>query len=329
MLKAERTCWVQSIWQRTGVFVSRPWVIVAAIAVLAAVSAVVFNTNAFQVGRRGSASSAAVSSAAAAAASGSAEAAMPNSGQAGTHGPADGAIQAAAGANAASKTAAATTTTQRMVIEQATVNISTSDVRQAADKVSRMVDSYGGFVESSRESTDNGQLTVWMTVRVPEKDFTQFLNAAKGLGTVTNFSQTGQDVTQQYNGLQQQLEELKSEADAYTRLFNKAQTMKDMIDIQQALVQVNSQIAQLNAQLHDLNRSVQLATVNLTLTPPSFAGAASGDTPVTEAFLQSFRVLKKSAYALVTIVAWLLPWVALAALALLGRRWWMRRRRHP
>ncbi|MCL6599268.1 MAG: DUF4349 domain-containing protein [Alicyclobacillus macrosporangiidus] len=325
MLK-EKNRWVQSIWQRAGAFASRSWVIVAAIAVLAAISAVVFNTNAFQVGSRGSASSAAVSTA-----SGSAQSAMPSSGQA-AHGSADVAQdvaqQAAAGAIAASKTAVATTT-QRMVIEQATVNISTSDVRQAAAKVSRMVEGYGGFVESSRESTDNGQLTVWMTVRVPETDFTPFLNGVKGLGTVTNFSQTGQDVTQQYNGLQQQLEELKSEADAYTRLFNKAQTMKDMIDIQQALVQVNSQIAQLNQQLHDLNRSVQLATVNLTLTPPSFAGAASGDTPVIEALLQSFHVLQKSAYALVTMIAWLLPWGVLAALALLGRRWWMRRRRHP
>lgn len=218
----------------------------------------------------------------------------------------------------------------RMVIETATVGLKLAHPQQTATRVEQIVTSYGGFVASLQESTVNHRTTVWMTVRVPQVNFNPFLHQSRGMGRIVNFSQTGQDVTQQYNGLQQQLIELQSEAAGYTRLYQKAQTMRDMIAIQQSLSQVDAQISGITSQLHHLNRSVQLATVQLTLTPSAAVSSVKKPSPVIDAFGQSLRVLGSSAMGLVTVVAWLIPWAALFAVIAGGIKWWTRRRgRNP
>ncbi|MCL6446303.1 MAG: DUF4349 domain-containing protein, partial [Alicyclobacillus sp.] len=248
-----------------------------------------------------------------------------------TNGAANGAPTMAATASADAATEAAyhdvatsrqSNSSGRMVIERANIAIQLADPTQAAMRLQRLVAEDGGFVASMRVSggstgtanegsavggvpSSGSQTTIDMTVRIPEADFDAFLSRSRGLGKVTRFSQTGQDVTQQYTGLQEQLMELNSEAAAYTRLFQKATSMKDMITIQRALSQVDAQITNLEAQAHNLQRSVQLATIHLTLsTPPTPVRANT--LGVISALQKSLRILGDSAMALVAMVAWLI-----------------------
>ncbi len=215
---------------------------------------------------------------------------------------------------------------QRMVIEQASLSITLPDVRKAEARIAQMVAGDGGFVESSQEATGGGNtLTAMMTVRVPEADFSTFLDHARTLGTVTDFSQTGQDVTQQYTGLLRQIAELRSEAAAYTRLYNKAQSMRDMLQIEQSLAQVNSQISDLSSQEHTLSRSVQLATVNLTFTTTTFSSSAPP--PIVTAWNEFISALGQSALSLFALVAWVVPWAVLFILIVVAGRGWMYRKK--
>ena len=231
------------------------------------------------------------------------------------------------GQSAATSMNSATTSTlsaapaQRMVIEQASLAITLPQVRKAEARIAQMAIGDGGFVESSQESTGGGgALTATMTVRVPTADFSAFLDRARALGRVTDFSQTGQDVTQEYTGLAQQMAELRSEAAAYTRLYKKAQSMRDMLQIEQSLAQVNSQISDLSLQEHNLSRSVQLATVNVALSTATFSSSAPP--PVVAAWNQFISVLGQSAISVFTLMAWVLPWAVLFILAVMvGRRW--------
>ncbi|GGJ01612.1 hypothetical protein GCM10010885_08520 [Alicyclobacillus cellulosilyticus] len=113
-------------------------------------------------------------------------------------------------------------------------------------------------------------------------------------------------MTQQYVDLQQQLTELRSEAAAYTRLFERAQSMKDMITIQQALTKVNAEMQNLTQQAHQLRQTVALASVDVTLTNLRAAGRGT-PSPVVQALEQSMGVLGSSALALLDVVAWLVP----------------------
>jgi hypothetical protein len=226
-----------------------------------------------------------------------------------------------AGAAAIAKTNSTAAT--RMIIEQASLGVIVQNIHSTADKVEKMTADDGGFVQSLTESsTESGSSVMNLTLRVPETDFESFLSAARGVGTVKSFSQTGQDVTQQYQDLEDNLAELESESTAYTRLYNKAQSMQDMLQIQKALSQVNSQIADIQTQQHSLSRAVHLATVNLTLTTAEMGTVTRS--PIIHALTQSLFAVKSSALALITLVAWLLPWGVLVTLIWVGVRW----RRH-
>lgn len=211
----------------------------------------------------------------------------------------------------------------RMVIEQASVSENTGHPTQAAQQATQLATRLGGFV-GSMESDATSQTTVSLTVRVPETTFTDYLSRLKSYGKVTSFTQTGQDVTEQYNGLQGTLGELRSEQAAYTRLFQQAASMQDMLQIQHALAVVNSQISSYETRAHNLQRSVNLAQVNITFSPlPSPVNRPFGSTnPMARSLVQSFDALIASAMALVTLVAWLIPWAIVFGLA----AWVIRRR---
>ncbi|MHB1684895.1 MAG: DUF4349 domain-containing protein [Bacilli bacterium] len=222
--------------------------------------------------------------------------------------------------------AASAKSAQRMVIEQASLNITLPEVRKAEARIAQLAVGDGGFVASSQESTGGGNaLMATMTVRVPKARFSSFLAQARTLGTVTYFSQTGQDVTQQYTGLLQHIAELRSEAAAYTRLYSKAQSMRDMLQIEQSLAQVNSQISDLSSQKHNLSRSVQLATVNLTFTTTTFSSSAPP--PIVTLWNQFISTLGLSALSVFTLIAWAFPWVLLFLLIVLFGRGWTRRKK--
>lgn len=242
-----------------------------------------------------------------------------------------GASGSAMASSAQAPVSATTTVTaaggaQRMVIEQASLNITLPDVTKAEQEVTGRATADGGFVESAAQSTGAGSApSVTMTLRVPESDFSDFVGFARALGTVTYFSQTGQDVTQQYGSLTQRTAELQSEQTAYARLYRKAQSMRDMLQIQQALAQVNSQISALSAQEHSLRRSVQLSTVFLTLSTSTFSSSAPP--PIVAAWNQLVATLGSSALSLLTVVAWVVPWVIVFFLIVLITRAWTRKKR--
>ncbi len=233
--------------------------------------------------------------------------------------------QASAGSSTVSTVSTAASGQGRMVIEQANLDVTLPDVTKAEAKLSGRAVGYGGFVESTAQSTGAGNApVVMMTLRVPQADFSAFVQFARSLGVVTSFSQSGQDVTQQYSSLTGRTAELQSERAAYTRLYGKAQSMRDMLQIQQALAQVNSQIAALSAQMHSVRRSVELSTVFLTLSTSTFSSTASP--PVVTAWDQMVATLGSSALSLLTMVAWTVPWLAVFFLVVLIARALIRRK---
>ncbi|MFB5189684.1 DUF4349 domain-containing protein [Alicyclobacillus fastidiosus] len=210
----------------------------------------------------------------------------------------------------------------RLVVETASLALAATHPEEVAARVSAMATHAGGFVQQLVTSGANG--TTSMTVRIPEPKFNSFLGRTESLGSVSSFTQTGQDVTEEHGDLTSQLTQLEGESAAYTRLYDKAQTMKDMLQIEQSLSEVNNQIAQLDAQLHDLNRSVQLSTIHLTIAKRTPAASSQSYTSRL-ALSNSLHFMKTSAHALLIFFAWVLPWaVTLGVIG--GGVWWVVRR---
>lgn len=199
--------------------------------------------------------------------------------------------------------------------------MSVKNVSQATDKLTQLTTSVAGFVARMQETSNpdgtsaNQNQSTSLTLRVPESDFQHFIKGARGLGQVQSFTQSGQDVTDEHNTLTARLTELNSESKAYTRLYEKAQSMKDMLQIQQSLSQVQSQIDQAKTQLHQLNQSISLATINITLSS-TISSLPQANMTTSNAFSSSLHFMKVSGHALVIFLAWVLPWAALLSIIL-------------
>lgn len=218
-----------------------------------------------------------------------------------------------------------TTSDGRMIAEEANLNVRVPNVVRAEQGLEASAASVGGFVSSSNQSGTGDSLNAQVQLRIPTADFAAFVRHAEDLGTVLQFSQNGQDVTQTYNLGQAQLTTLRSELAAYTRLFGKARSMKDMLTIQQAIIQVQSQIANLSDQQHSVLRTVALATLWVNLVSPVFDNTAPG--PVVTAWNQILASLAQSGLAILTLLAWALPWAASFAIIVTIFRVWQSRRR--
>ncbi|MGC8486867.1 MAG: DUF4349 domain-containing protein, partial [Clostridia bacterium] len=144
----------------------------------------------------------------------------------------------------------------RQVIEQGSVTLSVASVDDAVARLDGRAQALGGFVASSSVSGSGPNQVGNLTLRVPEKSFGEFLDSMAGLGRVTSESQSGNDVTSQVNDLNVQIGAQKAEIAAYEALFQKATSMSDLIEIQQALTQAEANLLNLEQQAAGLHQEV-------------------------------------------------------------------------
>lgn len=235
-------------------------------------------------------------------------------------------------ADFAAKQSTSTTTSGRDVIETATLRLSVKNPSDTASTLTQMVQSEGGFVASMNEVANHGDRgntasNITLELRVPNSDFNHFLLGTKSLGNLDSLTQSGQDVTNQHDTLNERLTELTSESQAYTRLFSKAKSMSDMVQIQKSLTQVQSEINQVKAQLHQLNRSVSFATIHVTLVP-AIASLPQASTNTGGALISSLHFMKTVGHSLAIFSAWLLPWGVLAGVIVAIFKLARRRKKH-
>lgn len=156
-------------------------------------------------------------------------------------------------------------TTQREVIYQATISLTVNTVSTAINQVQTIAQSAGGLVESMSSGGGQDQQQATITIRVPQDQFFTALNKLQDLGTVQNQNVSSQDVTQQFIDLQARLKSAQLEEQSLQSLLDKAQTISDIINIQQQLTQVRAQIESLQGQINYIQNRVDMATITVNL----------------------------------------------------------------
>lgn len=212
----------------------------------------------------------------------------------------------------------------RMIIQQASLTLNVKNPALVTSRIEGMVHREHGFVAQSSTTGGVKNPAESLTVRIPGTMVASFVRQVARWGQVTQQAASGLDVTHQYNDLRVQIQALQAEVQAYQRLYSRAQTLSNIIQIQQALSQAQAQVTNLKNQQLALSRSVQLATVQIGLrkAPLSEPGFSVGDT-----LSQSFQTMAFAARWSASVLLWILPWAMVGAF--LGAPiWYIRRRRH-
>ena len=149
----------------------------------------------------------------------------------------------------------------RNVTVSAYLKLKVSDVNSAQSKLSQIALKYDGYVQSSSIYEGGG----YVTLKIPVERLEDALKDIRSLGKVEIEQKNVEDVTEQVLDVETRLKSLKATESRLMDLLNKAESVKDIIEIEDKLSQVRQQIEWLEAMRRNLQTMINYATVNVEL----------------------------------------------------------------
>jgi uncharacterized protein DUF4349 len=169
------------------------------------------------------------------------------------------------------------------VIRQAqlTITVTSGSFDTKLADVRNLVELEQGFIAGTdaqvNPTTNDPIRTGVITFMVPAAKFDATIDELTRLGKVHNEHISGQDVSAQYVDLQSRLVNEEAQRDAMLALLAKAQTVSDIIAVQNQLGQITGQIEQLKGQISYIEHNTAYSTITVDLTE---AGAPVTTAPV-------------------------------------------------
>lgn len=186
-----------------------------------------------------------------------------------------------------------------------------------------------GLVASLNQSTVPGEAPSFdITLRVPAGTFATALGFVHGLGTVTAATTSSQDVTGQYVDLQARIQSLTDTRTQFEQILARAQTIGDILSVEQQISDLQTQIEQLQGQLQVLDNETTYSTLTVdaveqgaTATPKPAAAPPSG---ISKAWNHARHSFARGVESVISAAGGIAVFLLFAALlALLARMAWV------
>ena len=178
----------------------------------------------------------------------------------------------------------------RLIIRNKTLRLEVEKTPDAVDQIRELTRTHSGTISDMEVATDseewlhryneNGDGTAlrgWVTVRVPNDDYEEFITAVAKLGVVKFQSEATSDVTQEHVDLSARLENLRAQEVRLRDFFDAAKDVEDMLAVEKELGRVRGDIESLDAQVTYLERQAAMATVTVELTEPQAVVRPEGE----------------------------------------------------
>lgn len=165
-----------------------------------------------------------------------------------------------------------------------------------------------------------------LTIRVPAGRFEKATNALRALGVVRADSVSSEDVTQEFVDLQSRLRHLRAEERVLLKLFSRAKSVGDTLQIENRLGDVQAQIEESAGRIRFLGARTSFSTISLHLAEPGVVpGTVPAERPtLEEAWQTAIDGLVRIGGATLIVGVWASPFVLLS-LVVVGARRRMRR----
>ena len=226
--------------------------------------------------------------------------------------------------NAEDSASAAETAVERKIVKTGYITLEVEDTVEAMDEVAAVADELGGYVVSSQRR--EGERGLWgeINIRVPADGFDEAFDMLRHLATDVPYERIeARDITEEYVDLEARLRNLEAAEEQYLALLEKAGTVGEMLEVQEALWNVRWQVEQIQGRVTYLERTSEMSLIEVDLEETkrlAESWSASG------AFRSAVRGLTAFGRALATLAVWLVVfcWIWIPILLVIIRR---RRRR--
>ena len=156
--------------------------------------------------------------------------------------------------------------TSRKLIKNADMTVETEDLSALMDNLNSRINEYGGYVESSY--VDNGNQyssyrNASLTVRIPSDKLDAFINNIGEVSNVLSKNLSVVDITLEYVDTEAKRSSLETEQKRLLELMDRAETIDEIIVIEQRLSEVRYELESAERQIRSYDNQVDYSTVNI------------------------------------------------------------------
>ena len=158
----------------------------------------------------------------------------------------------------------------RKLIQRVWLRAETEDMDILLEKVNDRIHELGGYVEA--QEIYNGSAysgtrcrNAEITIRIPSEKLSSFVNEVSEVSNIVSSNQTTEDVTLSYVATESRIQALETEQNRLLELLAQAETMNDLLTIEQRLTDVRAELEQVKSTLRLYDSQVDYSTVYLTV----------------------------------------------------------------
>ena len=239
----------------------------------------------------------------------------------------------ALGARSAAEKGAANDNTaedEKKIVRNAWLTLKTERFDEAVSALCGQIEQAGGVVESRDISgAKNASRSASLTLRVPSDMLDGVLSGAGEWGEVTREQTSAVDMTSTYTDNASRLESARAKKRQLDALYEKAETMEDIITLTDAIFDVQEEIEWLEGQNRRIDNQASMATLYVTINEKSSAVAAKQPllTRMGEEFIEGMENFGEFVFGAGLGLIYALPWAAVAAVVIALARRWVRKKK--
>lgn len=151
------------------------------------------------------------------------------------------------------------------LIYTAHLSMETVEFDQAVSAIKTRVEKAGGYIEFSNLSNYGSYRMASYTIRVPAAQYRYFVDTAGEIASIRTFNENVQNVSEQYYDSEARLNSAKAKLETLQELLKKAETMEDIITIQEAISEVEYDIDYYAGTLRRYDSSVSFSSISIDL----------------------------------------------------------------
>lgn len=159
----------------------------------------------------------------------------------------------------------------RKLIRIIDISAETEDLSALTDEITARISALGGYVEAKNLYNGSSyagyvRRNLTMTVRIPADKADEFVSRIGEQSNIVSSTEHIDDVTLQYVDTESHVKALETEQERLLALLEKAETLKDILTLEERLTSVRYQLERYASQLRTLDNQVTYATINLSVT---------------------------------------------------------------
>ncbi len=152
-----------------------------------------------------------------------------------------------------------------MLILRGSISAEATDFSSAVSALEQQVSKAGGYIESSSITGSVGSRWASFTIRVPREQFETTFDAVGQNCHITESSRSSENVSAAYYDAETRRTALETKRDRLLALLAKAESMEDIIALENALSDVQYEIERLSGTLRGYDRLIAFSTIEVYL----------------------------------------------------------------